>query len=99
VATFEDLRTKVPHAFREEIGGDLFRHILRDQLSATEDQFWAFVRGSATGAEPPRAQAPAVPGWLVERLLLTVGLGEDEIRAMAPDEDRAAWEACRTRQR
>jgi hypothetical protein len=92
-------RTKVPHCLRDEIGADLFGHILRDQLGVTEDRFWAVVRGSATGAEPPPAQAPALPGWLVERLLLTVGLGEDEIRAMTTDEARAAWEACRARPR
>jgi hypothetical protein len=91
------LRTKVPHALRDEIGADLFRHILRDQLGVVEERFWAVVRGSAAGAEPGPPRTPTIPGWLVERLLLTVGLAEDELRAMTPDEARAAWEAYRAR--
>lgn len=93
------LRTKVPHGLRAEIGIALFRHILRDQLRVTEERFWAVVHGSATGAEPPPPGAAAIPGWLVERLLFTVGLPEDEVRAMTPDGARAAWEAHRARPR
>jgi len=91
------LRTKVPHGFRDEIGEDLFRHILRDQLRVTEEQFWAIVRGGDTLPDTPRAVAATVPAWLVERLLFTVGLSEDEIRAMTPDEARTAWDAYRVR--
>ena len=61
------LRTKVPHGSRDEIGDDLFRHILRDQLRATEEQFWGVVRGGATILEPPtrprqRSQAGSSSG-------------------------------------
>jgi hypothetical protein len=42
---------------------------------------------------------PAVPGWLVERLLFTVGVPESEIRAMTADEARAAWDAYQARPR
>jgi hypothetical protein len=89
------LRTKVPHGLRDEIGGDLFRLILRDHLRVTEEQFWAIVRGGRSPSEPPHAPTATVQGWLVERLLLTVGLPEDEIRAMTPDQARAAWDAYR----
>jgi hypothetical protein len=84
---------------RDEIGDDLFRHILRDQLRVTEEQLWRMVRGGATILEPPHPPAPTVPGWLVERLLFTVGLPESEIRAMTADEARAAWDAYQARPR
>ncbi len=91
------LRTKVPHALRDEIGEDLFRHILRDQLRVTEEQLWAIVRGGDALPDGPRAVAATVPAWLVERLLFTVGLSEDEIRALTLDEARTAWDAHRFR--
>ena len=90
-------RTKVPHALRDEIGEDLFRHILRDQLRVTEERFWAIVRGDETLPDAPRAVAATVPAWLVDRLLFTVGLSEDEIRAMTADEAQAAWDDYRVR--
>lgn len=61
------LRTKVPQSLRGEIGADLLRHILRDQLGVTEERFWAVVRGSVAAADPPPPQIPTIPGWLVER--------------------------------
>ena len=57
------------------------------------------VRGGDTLPDAPRAAAATVPAWLVERLLFTVGLPEDEIRAMTADEARAAWDAWRVRPR
>ena len=74
------LRTKVSHALRDEIGPDLFRHILRDQLQVTEERFRAVLRGDATD---PASQPPpeaTIPGWLVQRLLFTVGLAETDVR-------------------
>lgn len=91
------LRTKVSHSLRDEIGTDLFKHILRDQLRVTEDRFWDVVRRGATeltAAPPP--QAVTIPGWLVQRLILSVGLREDEVRAMTVDEAHAAWEAYKS---
>ncbi|OGN85692.1 MAG: hypothetical protein A2X23_13710 [Chloroflexi bacterium GWC2_73_18] len=93
------LRTKVSHSLRHEIGVDLFRHILREQLRATEDRFWEVVRGAAPATQPPTPQVRTIPGWLAQRLLLTVGLREDEVRAMTADEARAAWEAYQARPR
>lgn len=90
------LRTKVPHALGDEIGVDLFRHILRDQLRVDETTFWAVARGAAHAAQPPPPEAPTIPGWLVERLLRTVGLPEAVVRAMTRDEALAAWESWRT---
>ena len=58
---------------------------------------WEVVRGVADVSEPPPPQAQTIPGWLVQRLLVTVGLGEDEIRAMTADEAQAAWVAYQAR--
>jgi hypothetical protein len=91
------LRTKVSHSVRQEIGASLFAHILRDQLHIDESTFWAVVRGLATpeGAAP---EAPKpVPGWLVQRLIMPVGMPEEQVRQLSVDEAMAAWEAYRTR--
>lgn len=94
------LRTKVSHSLHDEIGIDLFKHILRDQLRVTGDRFWDVIRGGPTElTEAPPPQAATIPGWLVQRLILTVGLREDEVRAMTADEARAAWEAYKTHPR
>jgi len=93
------LRTKVSHSLRDEIGIDLFRHILRGQLCVTEEQFWAVVRGDTASSQPRRPQAPTLPGWLVERLIDNLGLGEDEIRTMTPGEALAVWDRYRARPR
>jgi hypothetical protein len=94
------LRTKVSHALRDEIGPDLFRHILRDQIRATEERFWAVVRRGpidAVDSAPPREAT--IPGWLVARLLFTVGLSEADVRSMTLDEALAAWEVWRSKAR
>lgn len=91
------LRTKVSHSLGDEIGVALFKHILRDQLRTSEDRFCEVVRGVAHVSEPPPPQVQTIPGWLVQRLLLTVGLHEDEIRTMTADEAHAAWEAYQAR--
>lgn len=93
-------RTKVAHALRDEIGPDLFRHILRVQLGVTEERFWAVVKGQASEPEqePPASEA-TIPGWLVTRLLFTVGLPESDVRAMTADAALAAWEAWLSRRR
>lgn len=94
------LRTKVSHSLRDEIGIDLFKHILRDQLQVTEDRFWDVVRGGVTEvADAPPRQAATIPGWLVQRLILTAGLRDADVRAMTVDEAHAAWEACKAQPR
>lgn len=92
------LRTKVSHGLHDDIGIDLFKHILRDQLQVTEEHFWDVVRGrAALVVDVPPPPADTVPGWLVQQLLLTVGLPEDAVRAMTRAEAHAAWDDYRTR--
>ena len=93
------LRTKVSHSVRDEIGPSLFVHILRDQLHVDETTFWAVVHGRAA-PEPSAAPAPApVPGWLIQRLILTAGLPEEEVRQFSAEDAAVAWEAYQTRER
>jgi hypothetical protein len=88
------LRTKVSHALGDEIGPDLFSHILRDQLSTTMEHFRDVLAGRATDEEAAGEDRPQpIPGWLVTRLLYTVGVPETEVREMTADEARARWEA------
>jgi len=87
------LRTKVSHALHDDIGPDLFSHILHDQLRTTVERFREVVAGR--GISPEQPQEPTVepiPGWLVTKLIHTVGLSEDEVRLMSPDEARSRWE-------
>jgi hypothetical protein len=86
------LRTKVSHDERAEIGPDLFQRIVRDQFRVTEARFWAVVRGRAgREADAARPVVEAIPGWLVMRLLSTVGLSQAEVARMTATEAHAAW--------
>lgn len=87
------LRTKVSHALNDEIGPDLLSHIIGDQLRTTMEHFRDVVAGRASSPEQPtQSTVEPIPGWLVTRLIYTVGLSEDEVRRMSPDEARARWE-------
>lgn len=86
------LRTKVSHALGDEIGPDLLRHIVRDQLQTTMAHFRDVVAGRATKPAEDARQSEPVPGWLVRRLTHTAGIPEDEVRRMSSDEARGRWE-------
>ena len=85
------LRTKVPHDERAEIGADLFHRILRDQLRISEDQFWGVVHGRVSAEAEQTADVEPIPGWLVTRLIFTVGLPEADVAGMTVEGARAAW--------
>ena len=94
------LRTKVSHDEHAEIGKDLFRRILRDQLQVDEARFWDVVRGgSGMGTQATAPAVEPIPGWLVTRLLYTVGLSEAEVAQMNADQAHAAWLDYQTRPR
>ena len=99
VAEGPTLRTKVSHSVRDEIGPTLFAHILRYHLRVDEDTFWAVVHGHATPQTPAAPVATTVPGWLIQRLILSVGLSEEEVRRLSAEDAAAAWEAYQTRER
>lgn len=88
------LRTKVSHALGDEIGSDLLGHIVRDQLHTTMQHFRDVLAGRATGeAHVAHEQAEPIPGWLVTRLIHTVGMLEEQVRGMSADEALARWES------
>ena len=89
------LRTKVSHSIRDEIGPSLFWHILRDQLHVGETTFWAVVHGRTAPDVAAATTTPSTPGWLVQRLIVTVGMSEDDVRALSAEDAAAAWEAFR----
>ena len=85
------LRTKISHDEHAEIGADLFHRILRDQLRVTEDQFRDVVRGRASTQTAPTTDVEPIPGWLVTRLIFSVGLSEADVARMTAEDARAAW--------
>ena len=89
------MRTKVSHALDDEIGPDLLSHIVLHQLGTTMDHFRDVLAGrpAAEAIRPPEVEP--IAGWLVVRLIHTVGLPEDDVRGMSAEEARAAWERFR----
>jgi len=83
----------------EEIGPDLFRRILKDQLHVDEATFREVLRGgrrpSAAKGEAPTT--PGKPGWLVALLITKVGLSEADIEGLTTEEALRAWEEFQTR--
>lgn len=88
------LRTRLSHALGDEIGVDLFKHILRDQLRVDEARFWAVVRGQVQPSiDPPPPRSDTIPGWLVQRLLFTAGVPEAEVRSLTAEQALERWNA------
>jgi predicted RNA binding protein YcfA (HicA-like mRNA interferase family) len=89
------LRTKVSKHPNEEIGEDLFRRIIRDQLKVDEVTFWEVVKGrpeTPPGIDPSSPPSrPGKPGWLVASLIGKAGYTESEIEGMSLDEAREVW--------
>jgi hypothetical protein len=82
------LRTRISHPVnRSTYGASMWKHILRDQLDATEGEFWDCVND---GRRPLRGQASApsdgLPLALVHQLIHRLHLSEDEVRTMTKDE-------------
>ncbi|MGH3038598.1 MAG: cytotoxic translational repressor of toxin-antitoxin stability system [Gaiellaceae bacterium] len=90
------LRTKVSHGSGQYGDPGLWRHIWRDQLGLdSEEQFWEALRTGepverAVAAEAPPSK-PAIPGWLLSRLVFTVGIPEEEVNQMTLEEADARW--------
>lgn len=92
------LRTRASHG-RAEIGDPaLVAHILRAQLEVTEAEFWDAVRN---GTPPPRAardrgpqpstspaptESPQVEPWLAVFLAFNLGIDDEEIASMLPED-------------
>ena len=92
-------RTKVSHSVRDEIGPSLFGHILRDQLDVDDATFWAVVHGRSVPQAPVAPTPTPVPGWLIQRLIVTVRMSEQEVRRLNAEDAAGAWEAFQIRER
>jgi hypothetical protein len=100
------LHTKVSDHPREEIGEDLFRRILREQLRVTEQEFWAVVRNQKARPAVPAVSTtmgtpdvPGIPGWLVICLVEVTDMAEDDVLSLTPEEAQAAWDSYQSRPR
>lgn len=84
------LRTRISHppSAKKTYGKRMWRHILRDQLEVTEEEFWACVKDGILPARS-RAKIPqgeSVPAGVVAKLIQQVGLSEDEVKRMTRNE-------------
>lgn len=82
------LRTRISHPpDRTGYGKSIWRHILRDQLHVSEEEFWACARdGVRPDRGGPVVPSHALPADLVHLLIARVGLREAEVAAMTRDE-------------
>jgi len=83
--TGERLSTRISHGSGQIQDPDLFKHILRDQLKVSEEQFWAAVDA---GVIPVREQPgiirdkSALDAKLARNLISKVGLSPAELVGM-----------------
>lgn len=82
------LYTRISHPVdRTDYGPSLWKHILRDQLEVTDDEFWECV---VRGVVPVRGRTPiegeVIPVDVVRALVSRVGVPEREVMAMTKDE-------------
>ena len=94
------LRTRVSHG-SGQVGGDLFKHILRDQLQVSEREFWAAVDKRTPPDRGPASSPPgnSLPAALVDELVRTFGLADAELRTMSEAQARERLRAERRRRR
>lgn len=73
----------------DEIGENLFRLILRDQLKVSRTEFWNAINSGTSVDRPvdPLEEVPTYEAWVV-RGLLQKGYHESQIHEMTPDQAR-----------
>lgn len=84
------LRTRISRpANNQTYGPSLWTAILRDQLDATEDEFWSCVERRILPPRPGKTSSPALaglPASLIHQLKTTLGLSDDEVAVLNKDE-------------
>jgi hypothetical protein len=90
------LMTRVSHGSGQIGDRDLFAHILRDQLQATEEQFWDAVDSGTRPKRPtPDAEVPDGPlidAKLARNLLVKVGLPPADLAGMTQQRAVEVWQ-------
>lgn len=96
LANGDVLQTRVSRN-KKQYGEDFWRMIWRDQFGLeSEEQFWEVLRTKKPvrrSQDRPPPSKPGIAPWLIERLLSTVKLPQEEIAKMTPEEAQARWEA------
>ena len=79
------LRTRISHPpDRTDYGPGIWRHILRDQLDVSEEQFWTCVRdGIPPGRAAANLPAHALPAEVVHLLLTRVKLTQADVAMLS----------------
>lgn len=82
------LYTRISHPVgRTDYGPGTWRHILRDQLEVTEDQFWACVEDKVLPDRGHTAtSSEAIPVGVIRVLVQEAHVPEAEVRAMTKAE-------------
>jgi hypothetical protein len=91
------LRTKVSHGTKNrEYSAGLWKQIWHEQLALdSEAEFWAVLKEKrpALRAQSESAlEQEALPGWLVQRLIYSVGLHEQELASFSLAEAERRWQ-------
>lgn len=73
---------------RTDYGKNLWRHILRDQLAVSEEEFWGCVQDGRLPqrGKSPRPEQDPIPTGVLWQLINSVGLPETEVAAMTKEE-------------
>ncbi|MEX3104435.1 MULTISPECIES: cytotoxic translational repressor of toxin-antitoxin stability system [unclassified Streptomyces] len=82
------LRTRISHPVdRTVYGAALWSHILRDQLTVTEDEFWSCVLdGKLPDRGTPSTPKESLPAELVYLLIHRVGLPEETVSQLTKED-------------
>jgi hypothetical protein len=92
----DTLYTRISHGSGQYRNPSLWKHILRDQLKVSEDEFWDAVDNalppSRGWAQPKKPEGEPIPYWLVGNLTRLVGLPQKVVASMTLEEAMSAWQ-------
>lgn len=93
--TGERLYTRISHGKGQIHDPDLFAHILRDQLSINEEQFWAAVdhgKKPIRQTPPPIQMSGALDAKLVRNLITKVKVNPIQLEGITQQEAISVWQ-------
>lgn len=82
------LLTRISHPVdRSDYGPSIWKHILRDQLEVTHEEFWACVRqGILPQRGEPIAEIDSIPLWALRILRDEVHMSERDLKKLSAAE-------------